>query len=213
MEDAVHPDEFRQRFAMAAAVVHQNLARTYEVLEINGRPAVLQEWLRGVRASEWTALVAAPGVWFRLLGQAAVALHAAHGAGLVHGHMQPASFVFTGEGILKLCGLGEPEWLCKPDNSPEATAATDMDSLGQLAASWQALAGENKKVRPFPPVLQRIVKKLTADRPEDRFPDATALLDELDRVSTEVPANAAAWERFIRFTRDQLDDTGARESA
>jgi hypothetical protein len=213
MEDAVHPDEFRQRFAAAAAVVHQNIAGTYEVLEINGRPAVLQEWLRGVRATEWTALAAAPGVWFRLLGQAALALHTAHSAGLVHGHLQPDSFLFTSEGVLKLCGLGEPGWLSTPATGPAATAATDLDSLGQLAASWQALAAENKKGRPFPPVLQKIVKNLTADRVEDRFSNATALLDELDRVSSEVPANAAAWDRFVKFARDQLADSGVRESA
>src|SRR5262249_29454856 len=48
MQDAIHPDEFRQRFAQAAAVRHPHVAATLEVLEINGRPAVLQEWLTGL---------------------------------------------------------------------------------------------------------------------------------------------------------------------
>src|SRR5947209_18252504 len=47
MHDAVHPDEFRQRFAALSALPHPNLAATHEVLEINGRPAVLQERLSG----------------------------------------------------------------------------------------------------------------------------------------------------------------------
>ena len=40
MEDAVRPDEFRQRFAAARDAAHPNLAATVEVLEINGRPAL-----------------------------------------------------------------------------------------------------------------------------------------------------------------------------
>jgi hypothetical protein len=48
MPDAVHPDEFRQRFAALAAVRHPHLAATLEVLEVNGRPAALQEWLSGL---------------------------------------------------------------------------------------------------------------------------------------------------------------------
>src|SRR5262249_30049897 len=67
MHDAVRPDEFRQRFAAAAAVQHPNVAATLEVLEIASRPAALQEWLTGLPGTEWPSLAAAPGVWFRLL--------------------------------------------------------------------------------------------------------------------------------------------------
>src|SRR5262249_50040930 len=79
---AVHPDEFRQRFAALAAVRHPHLAATLEVLEVNGRPAALQEWLSGLPSAEWPALAAVAGVWHRLLGQAALGLSAAHQAGL-----------------------------------------------------------------------------------------------------------------------------------
>ena len=84
MEDAVRPDEFRQRFAAAAAVRHENVAATLEVLEIAGRPAVLQEWLHGLPSTEWPVLAGAPGVWHRLLSQAA--LGSARGA---HGGADP----------------------------------------------------------------------------------------------------------------------------
>ena len=43
------------------------------LLNIGGTPAVLQEWLTGLASSDWPALAAAPGVWFRLLSQAALA--------------------------------------------------------------------------------------------------------------------------------------------
>ena len=61
MEDAVRPDEFRQRFAAAAAVQHENVAATLEVLEIAGRPAALQEWLHGLPSTEWPVLAGAAG--------------------------------------------------------------------------------------------------------------------------------------------------------
>jgi hypothetical protein len=183
-------------------------------LEVNGRPAVLQEWLRGVPSTEWTALAAAPGVWFRLLGQAALALHTTHSAGLVHGHLQPESFVFTSEGILKLCGLGEPRWLSTPPlEAGEPTPAGDLVALGKIAEGWAALATTGKKTKPFPDSLQTILQHLTTANEDDRFPSAAALLDELDRVSSEVPANGAAWDRFLKFVREQAGDTALRASA
>src|SRR5207248_7728538 len=80
MSDAVHPDEFRQRFATLSALPHPNLAATHEVLEINGRPAVLQEWLSGLPATDWPP-IAVPAVWHWLISQTAAGLHAAHQAG------------------------------------------------------------------------------------------------------------------------------------
>src|SRR5439155_24508483 len=74
MQDAVRPDEFRQRFAAATAVRHPHVAATYEVLEIGERPAVLQEWLSGLASNEWPALAAVPGVWLRLVSPAAPGL-------------------------------------------------------------------------------------------------------------------------------------------
>src|SRR5205085_511144 len=142
-QDAVRPDEFRQRFAQAA-LAHPNLAATLEVLEIGGRPAALQEWLTGLPSSEWPPLAAAPGVWFRLLLQAAQGLEAAHQAGLVHGHLTPELVLLTGEGIVKLCGLGEPHWLAVPASAePVEDAAADLRALGEIASGWCA-AGPRK---------------------------------------------------------------------
>src|SRR5204863_3511905 len=85
MIDAVKPDEFRQRFAQAM-LNDPHLANTLEVLDLTGRPAVLQEWLTGLPALDWPPLAAAPGVCYRLLTQAAQGLAVAHQAGAVHGH-------------------------------------------------------------------------------------------------------------------------------
>src|SRR5262249_10926488 len=101
MQDAVHPDDVRQRLRAAPAVQPPDLAGTLEVLEVAGRPAVLQEWLTGLPSTDWPALAAVPGVWYRLLSQAALGLHTAHQAGLTHGRLRADRVVLTAEGVVK----------------------------------------------------------------------------------------------------------------
>jgi hypothetical protein len=217
MEDAVRPDEFRQRFAAASAVRHENLAATLEVLEIADRPAVLQEWLHGLPSTDWPALAGAPGVWHRLLSQAALALHTAHTAGLLHGHLHASSFVFTRDGVLKLCGLGEPRWLAvpAPQESDEPSVASDLAALGHIAAAWAAVTPTTKsgKNKGLPDKLHTILARFHHENEAKRYTGTAALLEDLDRAGAEVPANAAAWDRFVRQVRDESTDTALRESA
>jgi chromosome segregation ATPase len=215
MQDAVRPDEFRQRFAAAAAVCHVNIAATYEVNDLAGRPAVLQEWLTGVAGPDWPALASAPGVWFRLLSQAALALRTAHEAGLVHGALEPSSLVCTPEGVVKLCGLGQPRWLAAspPSDGVEADEAGDLRALGRIAAGW-ATTGPTaqRKGKARPDALQAVLNRLPGEQGTP-YASAAELLEDLDRVSAEAPANATAWERFVREVREQAVDAGWRRSA
>jgi hypothetical protein len=215
MHDAVRPDEFRQRFTAASAVRHVHVAAVYEVLEIGGRPAVLQEWLTGLPGTDWPPTASAPGVWLRLLAQAALGLRTVHEAGLVHGAIGPGSFVCTGDGVLKLCGLGEPRWLAAAaDAGPdEGSPEGDLLALGRVAAGWAA-AGPRKgaKAKPLPPALQDVLDRLNIDGPE-AYADAAAVLEHLDQVGADVAANAAAWERFVREVRQQSADAARRRSA
>lgn len=203
MDDAVHPDEFRQRFGAAALLQHANLAATFEVLDIQGRPAVLQEWINGLPAPDWPALSAVPGVWFRLVHQVAAGLHAAHQAGLIHGHLHPSLLVLTGEGTLKICGLGEPLWLADPETLPpnqEATALDDLAALGRIAHEWLVPAGRRRGAGLKP--LQAILERFQAEAPEQRYPDVAALLNDLDQIAGQVPVNPEAWERLVRHVRE-----------
>jgi chromosome segregation ATPase len=224
MDDAVRPDEFRQRFAAASGVRHAHVAATWEVLEIAGRPAVLQEWLTGLPSGDWPALVAVPGVWYRLLCQATAALDAIHQAGLVHGHLHPGLVVLTAAGTLKVAGVGEPVWLLSPpapaaDEGEEQAVwevreevAADLAALGRLAAAWAAAGAQRKgaKGKPLPGSLQEVLRRLTTDHLEERYPTAAAVAAALEQVAADVPANAAAWERLLRQVQEQAADlTGA----
>jgi hypothetical protein len=216
MHDAVHPDEFRQRFAAAAAVQHVHIAATYEVIDLAGRPAVLQEWLMGLAGPDWPALASAPGVWFRLLSQAALGLRTTHEAGLVHGALESSSLVCTAEGVVKLCGLGQPRWLAAslpPDG--DGDAAGDLRALGRIAAGWTGaapVAQRKGKGKAMPDALLTLLHRLTGEQGTP-YANAAELLEDLDRVSSEAPANATAWERFVREVREQAVDAGWRRSA
>src|SRR5262249_49431473 len=123
-------EEFKKRFQAATALRHPSLAATREVLDIGGRPAALQEYITGLASTEWPALAAAPGVWYRLLSQAALGLQAAHQASMVHGHLQGNHVILTEEGIVKLSGFGEPDYLANPTLHEQL----DGSAKGDLAA-------------------------------------------------------------------------------
>jgi hypothetical protein len=208
MHDAVRPDEFEQRFAAAAGVQHGNVAAVLEVLSIAGRPAALCEWVNGLSSADWPGVVAAPGVWYRLVSQAALALAAVHEASLVHGHLDAGSLLLTAEGTLKLVGLGEPRWLTASVPLVEGeTAAADLAALGQLAAGWAALQAGGK-AKPWPDELQAVVARLRAGE----YPTARAILDDLEKAGAKVPGSGAAWDRLLRQARDQAAPA-ARRSA
>jgi hypothetical protein len=187
-----------------------------EVLEIAGRPAVLQECRAGLPGADWPALAAAPGVWYRLLSQAALGLHTAHEAELIHGHLNGQSLLLTPDGTLKIAGFGEPSWLAVPiiarDQEPDA--AGDLLALGRLAAAWATLEGAAKRKPKLPDALQTVLRRLSTEDAADRYPTAAALLEALDAAGTSVPPNATAWERFVRQVREQSGETAdARKSA
>jgi chromosome segregation ATPase len=213
MHDAVHPDEFRQRFAALSALPHPNLAATQEVLEINGRPAVLQEWLSGLPATDWPSITV-PAVWHWLVSQTAAGLHAAHQAGLVHGRLSPRSIVLTPAGIVKLTGCGEPPWLT--GGPTDATPADDLTALGEIAAGWAAATPKRKGAKSpkaLPDSLQRVLERL---RPEaaDRYSSAADVLADLEQAGPELPPVGDAWRELLAFTTENATDGVAwRKSA
>lgn len=221
MLDAVRPDEYRQRFGAARDLAHPNVAATLEVSEINGRPAIIQEWLRGLSAADWPAAIASPGVWHRLMLQTAQGLHAAHSVGLTHGRLTPSSLLLTRSGVVKLVGIGEPPWLHPGGGDHEPTAEDDLRALGQIAYAWMNTGARRRtgKQKPFPNGLMEVVRSLgvaveESGPPLAVYPSAAALLDDLDRVAAEVPADLGAWEKLLEYASENSGDpTTLRQSA
>jgi hypothetical protein len=214
MRVAARPDEFRQRFAQAM-LNDPHLANTLEVLELSGRPAVVQEWLSGLPASDWPPLAAAPGVCYRLLTQAAKGLARAHQAGVVHGHLSDALLVLTGEGVLKICGLGEPPWLIGFQQDEGPTSRDDLRALGKIVSSWCTPPGVRKgpKTKPLPDALVSALYRLAADG-DTAYRDVGELLDDLQKAAGAIPPNAEAWDRLVKYVREHGSAEGQlRQSA
>jgi hypothetical protein len=212
MHDALRPDEFRARFAALASLPSAHLIATLEVLEINNRPAVLQEWLTGLPAADWPPLTTMPAVWHRLMIQTATGLHAAHEAGLVHGGLTAKSVVLTPLGLVKLSGCGEPPWLT--GRPADATAADDLTALGELAAAWATGVPRRKSakaVKPLPAELQRILDRLRGDALP--YSSTAELLDDLRRTAGNLPPIGEAWDEFLAFAAENAAEGAALRKA
>ncbi len=203
--------EFRRQFGQASLIRHANLAGTWELLDMGGAPAALQEWVTGVASTEWTSLAAAPSVWLRLLSQAAAGIQAAHAAGLAHGRLHSGRLLLTEQGQLKLCGLGEPLWLSAGVRTPtdalaeESKFAADLQALGRIAREWSASRKSGRLgERGLPHLVPVIIRRLLAKDPSQRYKDAAALIEDLARVRAQVPDDPGAWERLRAFVADRL---------
>lgn len=211
--DPCHAEEFRTTFGKAQALNHPHLGRTLDVLDIAGRPAVLQECLSGLPCPEWPPLASVPGVCFRLLSQAALGLATAHDAGLCHGHLSAQALLLTEEGILKICGFGEPSWLAVLPYEEPANVAGDLAALGKIAAGWSTVGvRKGARTKPLPASLATVIDRVQSTT--GPFPSAAALLEELDRISGDIPPNAEAWDRLVKFIREHaVPETALRQSA
>lgn len=217
MQDAVHPDEFRQRFATMAQASHPNLANTLELLEIQGRPAALQEWVAGLSSADWPPVAATPGTWLRLMAEAAKGINHAHRGGLYHGRLAADSFLLTPDGTLKILGFGEPHWLAGGAQTTEPRSAGDLRALGRIGFGWSQLGSRRRGARPkpFPAELTNVIRRLeigaepsmgdvvAIDRP---YTDAGDLLRDVARLVELHPCPSDAWEKFVRYAAENSPD-------
>ncbi len=227
MHDAVHPDEFRQRFAAARDAAHPNLAGVADVLEIGGRPAVLQEWLTGLFSADWPAQAGHPGCWVRLATMAATGIDNAHRNGLVHGRLTSDSFILTPAGVLKVSGFGEPPFLSASPAPTEVTLAADLRALGQVLFGWSQFAAKQKKPgkqKPFPESLLAIIRRLEADAEppmadtvaaERPYESASELVSDLNRIARDTAFSDDAWEKLLKYVAENAPESpvGLKRSA
>ncbi len=154
-EDDAFLERFRDEARGSASLHHPNIASVFDYGEDGGTAYLVMELVPGRTLGEIISDSdgGMPAEDVRsMLGQAALALSAAHDAGVVHRDVKPANIIVTPEGQAKLTDFGiarvgdgsghtlTGEVLGTPDYiSPEqalgepATAASDIYSLGVVA--------------------------------------------------------------------------------
>jgi eukaryotic-like serine/threonine-protein kinase len=197
----------------AAAVAHPGVARVFDYGEVTTAdgaeptPFLVMELIAGEPLS---ALLAREGCLgldrsLEIVGQAAVAVGAAHRAGLVHRDIKPANLLVGPDGIVKVTDFGVAQALGQGQGdqrellvgtagylSPEqasgqpATAASDLYALGVVA--YECLAGR----RPFTgehPIAVALAHLLQPPPP---------LPDDVPRELQELVAQAMAKQPTLR---------------
>ena len=121
----------REAACLAAQVTDPRLIRVLDVVEDDGRIAVVSEWVPGRPLAEFLDEPLAPLEAARVALEVSRALESAHAAGIAHGRIRPASLLVTEVGDVRVRGLGVDAvlWGVSPGDDP---AAADVAGVGAI---------------------------------------------------------------------------------
>lgn len=189
----------------ASALDHPNICTIYEVGETAaGQPYIAMACYDGEtlkRRLERGPLAAAEALHIAL--QVARGLSKAHRQGIVHRDIKPANLMITADGIVKILDfgiakmpdqdptvplLGTPAYM-----SPEQSTGREVDPRSDV---WSLGAVLREMLAVRTPTVDRVLSRMLASDPADRYPDATALLPDLDALKRE--ASGAEGRRLPR---------------
>jgi serine/threonine-protein kinase len=200
------------RFAREAVIAaelgrHPNVVSVHDTGRWRGRPYLVMEFQPGGSVEDALAQgPVAPKRALRWLREAAAAVDAAHARGVVHRDLKPANLLLddadriqvadfgiasAGDGgsELTLTGtiLGTAGYLAPEQaRGDRASAASDRYSLAVVAC--ELLTGRRLPPEGLPPRLAAVFDQALADRPEERFGTAAALVTALEEALAPTPA-------------------------
>lgn len=214
--EPVFAQRFREEAMLTAGLSHHNIATLFDYGSHDRIAYLVMEFVEGVPLS---AAIRERGGFDvaevrSIIGQMALALHAAHEAGVVHRDVKPANVMLTSDGVVKLTDfgiaratgstgltrtgemLGTPHYL-----SPEqalgraATAASDLYALGVVA--HEMLTGR----RPFDLDTPVATALAHISEPMPTLPSAvpTDLLDVVSRCLAKDPKDRPASAQEVAF--------------
>jgi predicted ATPase len=104
--DAARLGRFLHEARTASALNHPHICTVHALGEHEGRPFLVMEFIEGVTLQALAAHRPAVAEVARLIAQAARALTAAHGAGVVHRDVKPENIMVRADGYVKVLDFG-----------------------------------------------------------------------------------------------------------
>jgi serine/threonine protein kinase/ketosteroid isomerase-like protein len=209
--DLVHSEEAVQRLRSearaASALNHANICTIYDIGEVDGRPFIVMELLKGESLRDRLARGALRVHQVLDIGiEVADALHSAHSAGIVHRDVKPGNIFITDHGAVKLLDFGLAKLTAHIDRSsttmatahvtvagvtlgtishmsPEQAAGDELDGRSDIFSLGLVLYECATGQHPFPgksstAILAAILNK-TPVPPVERNPDLPVHLQEV----------------------------------
>jgi serine/threonine protein kinase len=157
----------------AAALDHPFICKIYEIGEAEGRSFIAMEYVHGETLEKRLTEAPLPLAEAKhMASELAEALEIAHRKGLVHGDLKASNIVLTTGGHVKVLGFG----MGHGEDDPRA----DILSLGEILD--EMLEGSSD----VPELLEHVVRKMLAARPEDRYQLVHEVRTDLEGVDIEV---------------------------
>lgn len=97
---------FRKEADAASRVSHPNVARLFELCEIDGEHLIVMEFVDGVNLRSLMKTPMPPGRAVNIAVQVVSALVAAHSVGVVHRDIKPENIIILGDGTVKVLDFG-----------------------------------------------------------------------------------------------------------
>ncbi|MDA0565112.1 protein kinase [Streptomonospora sp. S1-112] len=212
----------------AAQLSHPNIITVFDVVEIDDRPWIVMELVRGTSLSDVIKSEGPlpPGRVARIGLQVAAALAVAHERGIVHRDIKPANVliargdraVLTDFGIARLEGttnltstgllVGSPSYLAPEQaHGNRATPATDMWSLG--VTLFQATEGRTPFQRPTP--MATLTAIVTAEVPSPQA--AGPLTPVIEHLLSKEPDQRPSVHETARMLQEVAQPAGGAAPA
>ena len=166
-----------------ARLQHPYICHVHELGESEGRTFIATEYVRGETLAKRLEGGAIPlDDAMRIASEIAEALETAHAQGVVHGELKPSSIILTVSGHVKVMDFGLAD---RKDADPRS----DIFSLGTVL--YEMLVGDPPPAAPealsrfrndVPELLEHVVRKMLAKRPEDRYQLVHEMLTDLAQI-------------------------------
>jgi tetratricopeptide (TPR) repeat protein len=226
-------ERFRREVRLTRQITHPNVCRVHDIDEQDGVSFLSMEWIDGETLDRFIRQ-AGPLREARALQIAqkiALALQAAHEAGVIHRDLKPANVMIDSRGNIRVLDfglaaepgapgltgpgvvVGTPQYMA-PEQRDEGRcdARADLYALGLILL--EMLLGHRASATvsaadPAPelnPALKPVLRKLLAEDPADRFPSAAAAQAALKELESLVSAvsTSSSFPDQVRWRRRRL---------